>query len=294
MRLATALDRVADSARLDRLVEPARSAVQRLVRPGPLKDVLHGVRLGHPLHPALAQVPLGAWISAGILDLRPGNDEQAGLLIGVGLVAALPAAAAGSADWSESEIGQRRVGLVHAAGNSAAMLLYAAALLARARARPGLGRVLGFAGLGVTGAAAGIGGHLAYHQGAGTTHSATSARTLSHDWIDLGPLDDLPEGRPVLRTDSGSDRHTALCVVRRGGRAHVVVDACSHLGGPLHDGELLRDRQRDCIQCPWHGAVFALKDGTAVRGPATAAVTVLRTRTTAGRLEARLPDRHLD
>ena len=33
-----------------------------------LKNVLHGTWLGHPLHPALTHVPLGAWTTALALD----------------------------------------------------------------------------------------------------------------------------------------------------------------------------------------------------------------------------------
>jgi hypothetical protein len=34
----------------------------------PLKDFLHGVWLGHPLHPVLTDIPLGAWTVAVVLD----------------------------------------------------------------------------------------------------------------------------------------------------------------------------------------------------------------------------------
>jgi len=50
--------------------------VARLIRPGRIRDALHGVWLGHPLHPMLIQAPVGAWLSASILDFT-GGDEQA-------------------------------------------------------------------------------------------------------------------------------------------------------------------------------------------------------------------------
>lgn len=292
MSISTALDRIADSGRLDAVIEPVRKTVNTVLRSGAVKDVLHGVWLGHPLHPALAQVPLGAWMSAGLLDALPGNRKEADLLIATGIAAAVPTALAGAADWSEGEIGQQRVGAVHAVLNSAALVLYAGSLFARARGSRAQGRRLAYAALGLASSSAGIGGHLAYHQAAGASHAATAARTLSHDWIDLGPLADLPDGQPVLRVSGDSDRPASLCVIRRGEMAHVLVDSCSHLGGPLHQGKLTDIGGNQCLVCPWHGGTFVLADGRAVRGPAVAAATVLQTQVSDGRLQAKVPERH--
>lgn len=294
MSISTSLDRLADTTRFDAIIEPVQGLLHKLLPPSAVKDALHGVWLGHPLHPALAQVPLGAWMSAGLLDLMPGNSKQARLLIATGVAAAVPAAIAGSADLSEMEIGQRRVGAAHAVANSLAMALYVGSLVARARGADRVGRGMAFAGLGLATTSATVGAHLAYHQSGGASHAATAARTLSHDWMDLGPLTDLPEGKPVLRVSDDSDRPAPLCVIRRGEQAHVLVDACSHLSGPLHQGELTEIKGEQCLVCPWHGATFALEDGRAVRGPATAGVTVLTTRVSEGRLQARVPERHLD
>ncbi|MDQ3733564.1 MAG: Rieske (2Fe-2S) protein [Actinomycetota bacterium] len=294
MQISSALDRVADATSLDRAIKPISGLVNKLFQPQSLKDLLHGVWLGHPLHPVLAQVPIGAWMSAGLLDVLPGRREEASLLIATGIAAAVPTALAGAADWSEAEMGQQRVGAVHAVMNTAALGLYAASLIARARGRYGRGRLLAYAGLGLASTSAGIGGHLAYHQTAGASHSSAAARAMSQDWMDLGPLADLPEGKPVLRvTEDGDQRPASLCVLRHGGQAQVLVDVCSHLGGPLHSGELVEIDGRECLVCPWHGSTFAVADGHVVRGPAVAAATVLNTRVSEGRLEARLPDRHL-
>ncbi len=294
MSISTALDRLADTKTFDGIIEPAQRLLHKLLPPSRVKDVLHGVWLGHPLHPALAQVPLGAWMSAGLLDLLPGNDKQARLLIATGLASAVPTALAGSADLSEMEIGQRRVGVAHAVANSVALALYAGSLAARARGDDRFGKALAFAGLGLAASSATVGGHLAYHQSGGASHSATAARTFSHDWMDLGPLNEFPEDKPVLKVSDDSDRPAPLCVIRRGDRAHVLVDSCSHLSGPLHEGDLTEIRGERCLVCPWHGGTFALEDGRAVRGPATAAVTVLTTRVTDGRLQAKVPERHLE
>ncbi|MGI8723192.1 MAG: Rieske 2Fe-2S domain-containing protein [Geodermatophilaceae bacterium] len=295
MSISTALDRIADTGRLDALIAPIRNNVNKVLRPQALKDILHGVWLGHPLHPALAQVPIGAWMSAGLLDALPGHRKEAQLLVATGIAAAVPTAMAGAADWSESDVGQQRVGAVHAVMNTAALALYVGSLVARIRGNQGTGRRLAYAGLGLASASAGIGGHLAYHQASGASHASTAARAVSQDWIDLGPLADLPDGQPVLRVSQDSDdRPSPLCVLRHGAQAQVLVDVCSHLGGPLHSGKLSEVGGQECLVCPWHGSTFSVSDGRVLRGPAVAPATVLDTRVSAGRLQARLPERHLN
>src|SRR5579859_5697750 len=123
------LSRLERDSRLDQAVAAGQRAA-RLIRPGKVRDGLHGVWLGHPLHPVLVQVPVGAWLSASIVDLL-GDDRSARRLTAAGLAAAVPAAVAGAADWSEQHEQQMRVGVVHAAANVVAMSLYGASLLAR-------------------------------------------------------------------------------------------------------------------------------------------------------------------
>src|SRR3954465_15860021 len=197
MSLMGFLDRIADASTFDKAVEPARRAVLSALKPPALKDFLHGTWLGHPLHPVLVQVPIGSWLSAGLLDAVPPFRPAATTLIGTGVVAAVPAAMAGAADWSEQGPGVRRLGALHALLNTAALGLYVGSLVARGRGRGALGRVLSYSGLGVATVSASIGGHMSYAQSSGASHAATAARALTSDWIDLGPLDDLPDRRPA-------------------------------------------------------------------------------------------------
>jgi nitrite reductase/ring-hydroxylating ferredoxin subunit len=287
MGLMGFLDRLADVDSFDGALEPARKAVQSV--PSGVKDLLHGTWLGHALHPVLVQVPVGSWVSAGILDAIPAMRPAATLLIGTGVAAALPAAATGAADWSEQGTGVRRLGAVHAALNTAALGLYVGSLAARAKGRGTLGRVLSYAGLGVAGGSAAIGGHMSYAHSSGASHAATAARALTSEWIDLGPLDDLPEGRPALRTGAGSGVAVPLAAVRRGARVDVFIGACSHLSGPLHDGAVEEVRGSACLVCPWHGSAFDLDNGQPRRGPAANAQEKLEVRMQAGRVMARLP-----
>src|SRR5215203_4772052 len=148
MSLMGFLDRLADVTAFDKVIEPARRAVNTVLRPQELKDLLHGTWLGHSLHPVLVQVPVGTWVSAGVLDAIPPLRPAATVLIGTGVTAAVPAALTGAADWSEQDTGVRRLGAVHAVANVAALGLFVGSLVARSRGRQALGLVLSYSGLG--------------------------------------------------------------------------------------------------------------------------------------------------
>lgn len=291
MSLMGFLDRVADAAALDKVIDPARRAVQAAL-PQPVMNLLHGTWLGHPVHPVLVHVPVGTWVSAGLLDLIPPFRPAATALIGTGVAAAVPASLSGAADWSEQDVGVRRLGALHAVLNTAALGLYVGSLAARKRGRGPLGLALSYAGLGVATGSAAIGGHMSYALSSGASHATTAARALTHDWMDLGPLDDLPEGRPALRTGKGSSVAVPLAVVRRGARVDVFVGACSHLSGPLDEGTVEDVHGHACLVCPWHGSAFDLDSGAARRGPAGNGQEKLEVRMEAGRVMARLPSRN--
>jgi nitrite reductase/ring-hydroxylating ferredoxin subunit len=291
MSLMGILERVADVSSFDKAIDPARRVVQKGLPPA-LKDFLHGTWLGHPLHPVLVQVPVGSWLSAGVLDAVPPMRPAATLLIGTGVAASVPAALAGAADWSEQDAGVRRLGAIHASLNVAALGLYVGSLVARGKGRGGVGRVLSYAGLGIATASASIGGHMSYAQSSGASHSATAARALTKDWMDLGPLDDFPEDRPVLRTGSGGSADVPLVAVRRGTRVDVFVGNCSHMSGPLQEGRIEEVRGSTCLVCPWHDSAFDLDNGEPRRGPAANPQEKLEVRMEAGRVHARLHARH--
>ena len=292
MSLMGFLDRISDVSAMDKAIEPARKAVQGALRPRAVIDFLHGTWIGHPLHPVLVQVPVGSWVSAGLLDVMPRYRPAATVLIGTGVAAAVPAALSGAADWAEQDTGVRRLGAIHAVMNTVSLGLYVGSLVARGRDRGGLGRLLSYSGLAIAGASAAIGGHMSYAQSSGASHAATAIRGLSSDWMDLGPLDDLPEGRPAMRAGKGGSMAVPLAVVRRGGRVDVFVSACSHMSGPLDEGTVETVRGSECLVCPWHGSAFALDSGEPRRGPAANPQEKLDVRMEAGRVMARIPARH--
>src|SRR5262249_23651839 len=120
----------------DRLDVPAQliaRVYRRVVRPGPIKDILSGVPAGHSAHAPLTHVPVGTWVSAAVLDLVPGTARASRILIATGLAAAVPTVLTGLTDWSSLHREQQRVGLAHATGTVTATTLYMVSLAARAR-----------------------------------------------------------------------------------------------------------------------------------------------------------------
>ena len=291
MSLLGFLDRAADVSTFDSAIQWGHKAVHGVLKSQAVTDFLHGTWLGHPLHPVLVQLPVGAWLSAGLLDAMPPMRPAATVLIGAGVTTAVPAAASGAADWASQGMGVRRLGAMHALGNTAALGLYVGSLVARARRRGRLGRLLSYAGLGMATASATVGGHMSYAQSSGASHAATAARAIGSDWIDLGPLDDLPENRPALRTASGGSVTVPLAAVRRGTRVDVFVGLCAHMSGPLHEGTIEDVHGSACLVCPWHGSAFDLDSGNPRRGPTATATEKLEVRMSAGHVLARLPAR---
>lgn len=273
---------------LDRAVDPLRTAVRKVLGAGPARDALHGVWLGHPLHPSLVQVSLGAFVSAGMLDAMPGQEVAVRTLISTGLATAVPSATSGWADWSEMHEQQQRVGLVHAGANLVALGMYAASLVQRHRGRAVQGKALAYAGLGVLGVSGFIGGHMSFRQAAGANHAEAVPHLVRPGWHDLCALDDLDgDGVPQRKVLTEGGEAVPLLVVRHGERIDVLSDRCSHLSGPLHEGEVTGGGT--CITCPWHGSTFSLVDGSVRGGPATAPVHAFDVRVESGRVVVRLP-----
>ncbi|MEW9527645.1 Rieske 2Fe-2S domain-containing protein [Microbispora sp. NPDC049125] len=268
------LDGLERTTAFDRPIGALSKAVRRKLGPGKLRDFLHGVPIGHPLHPALAMVSFGCWLSTAVLDMTKADPRASRSLIVAGLGSALPTAAAGLTDWSTLHREQQRVGLVHAVTNLAAAVFYTGSLVMRMAGREQAGRTLAYAGLGAASAGGYLGGHMAYRQAAGANHAESVGHLVPLGWHDLCVLKELPNGRPVRRQLGYID----LFVLRLGDGVHVLADNCSHLAGPLHQGQVTVEDGDPCVVCPWHGSVFRISDGSVVHGPATSRQPAFQTR----------------
>src|SRR5207249_1954392 len=149
------------------------------------------------LHPLLTDVALGLWTGALVLDAVGGKKRRAAAdrLIALGVLSALPTAAAGAADWSELDPPELRAGLVHAAANTTAVVLFSWSWLARKRGRRARGKLLALAGAGATTVGGYLGGHLTYRLGAGVSRNAFEQPPS--DWVDVIEEASLAEGKPV-------------------------------------------------------------------------------------------------
>ena len=280
MQMLTRLD---EASALDGVSDRVQTVVTSTVRPQRLRDLLHGTWLGHPLHPVLVELPVGAFFSAAVLDLLPGGHKAATRMITLGVASAPAAIVAGWTDWSEMTPDRRRVGLVHAVANTAGVAFYAASLVRRRRR--GSGRALSYAGLAVAGLGAYLGGHLAYAQSAGTNQAAPELVRLPKEWTKAGSLASLPDGKPAVRTVGD----VAVLFSRRGDRVSALIERCGHETGPLGDGEITGSGEEACVVCPWHGSTFRLTDGAVVHGPAASDQPRLRVRVAGGMVEVCAP-----
>ena len=247
--------------------------------PGPLKDLLSGTWLGHPLHPVLTDVTIGAWTSAAMLDLVGGRRSArvATTLVGLGVLSAGPTAVSGWSDWADVEGEERRVGVAHAMGNSVATVVYGASWLARRRGYRGLGISLGLLGAGISSFTAYLGGHLVYDKSVGVDN--TTFDRLPAKYTVAMDADDLAEGAPTMVEVKG----VPVFLLRRGDQVLALHNTCSHRGGPLHKGEL----EGDTVVCPWHGSCFRVADGRLERGPATVPQPSYTARIQDGKVEVR-------
>jgi nitrite reductase/ring-hydroxylating ferredoxin subunit/uncharacterized membrane protein len=274
------LDRIAGriehAEQLDRPSDVVASVADKLLANRRVTELASGTPIGHPLHPLLVTIPLGSWTSSMIFDLTD-DEEAADALIGIGLVAALPAAVAGISDWRHTKGAEQRVGLVHAILNYVTVGTYGLSWLARRAGRRKSGIVLSIFGAGAMTASGWLGGHLAYAMGVGV--DTTAFQHSEHEWIWIAEVAEIRPG--VL---SKADIGGVPLVLTRDDDDDIVAlgDRCTHRGGPLHEGEL-RD---GCIVCPWHGSQYAL-DGTVAGGPATRPLPAYEVKITDGQVYAR-------
>ena len=167
-------ERLEQTEALDGPVQAIEPTITSVFGSGTTGWALRGEWLGHALHPLLTDITMGSWTSATVLDLvgGPASAPAAQRLVGLGLLTAAPTAWSGWAEWSATGTRDKRVGLVHAAGNALAATAYVASWVARRSGNHRLGAVLAIGGAGASGAAAYLGGHLAVARGVGSKHPA--------------------------------------------------------------------------------------------------------------------------
>lgn len=279
---------------LESVAEAVQPKVGEVLRSGgatgqKLRDFANGVWLGHPLHPALTDVPLGAWSVAVLLDLlepssgrgREGIARASDAAIALGLAGAAGSALTGLLDWTDTVGRARRVGVAHAVGNIAATVLFGASLVARRSGSRGTGRWLARLGLLAVGGAAWLGGHLVFEEHVGIDHAA--GQELPSDFVAVLPERELPENE-LKRVEAGN---VPVVLLKRKGEILAIAETCAHAGGPLSEGKL----QGEDVICPWHASRFSMRTGEVVHGPSTYPQPCFETRVVDGRIEVRAAKR---
>ncbi|MEX2542418.1 MAG: DUF2231 domain-containing protein [Trueperaceae bacterium] len=277
------LDRSGDS-----LIAAGRALHQMVLRGGERSrrtaDLLHGTWLGHPLHPVLTDITIGAWTFGAVFDgvgavTGDRRTQQFGdRLTAIGTASAIPTALAGITDYSTVPKPAARTATVHAVLNGTSLGLYALSLYQRRKGRRGSGLALSAVALGATMFSAWLGGHLVYRDRVGVDHGERFDGP--RQWTGVLEAGALEVGGSRRVEVDGK----AVMLYRDSRRVYAIGAVCSHAAGPLEEGEV-----RGCfVQCPWHDSVFDMRDGSLKHGPATAPQAAFETRISGGRIELRV------
>jgi nitrite reductase/ring-hydroxylating ferredoxin subunit len=229
----------------------------------------------------LTDVVIGSFTSASLLDLFAERAELASdRLIGLGLLAYLPTAAAGINDWADTEVvddGIRRVGLIHAGCNAVGATLYWVSRGARRRGARRIGAALGLAGMTVMAAGGYLGGYLSMTKGVGPAQTVFDPGPT--EWTPAADASLLQEEQPVRVVVDD----TPVLLLREGESIFAIHDRCSHRGCSLSEGTI----EGDAVICACHGSRFSLRDGAVRHGPATAGQPAFQVREQEARIEVR-------
>lgn len=230
-----------------------------------LQNFLNGVWLGHPLHPMLTDVPVGAWTGTMVLDAAAafsGNEAMesaADLTLVTGLLASYSAAATGLTDWMDTYGEERKLGLLHGLTMLTTTGLYTLSLLARLAGARSSGVALSNLGYVLLSAGAYLGGDEVYDIGYGINHTAFQHGPGS--FTAVMPEAEVPENG-LTKGDAGG---VSVLLTRIGGQVYALDDTCVHAGCSLAGGRL----EGTIVTCPCHGSQYDVRDGRVVNGPAT-------------------------
>ncbi|RPJ41298.1 MAG: hypothetical protein EHM21_13335, partial [Chloroflexi bacterium] len=120
---------------IDQTAKPVQNAANKIFQSGgvvgrKIANLLNGTWLGHPLHPVLTDIPIGAWMAAITLDSmeassgRRGIGKAADAAVALGIAGAAGSAVTGIADWQHTTGESRRTGFIHGALNTLVLGLF--------------------------------------------------------------------------------------------------------------------------------------------------------------------------
>jgi nitrite reductase/ring-hydroxylating ferredoxin subunit/uncharacterized membrane protein len=232
----------------------------------PIRDLLVGRWLGHPLHAVLTDAPIGILFLVLVFDVLS-MGQAAAWALGFGILTMLAAAVVGFADYADTDGKARERATLHSTLMVVALVLYLVSFVLRqpvaaTGGAPSGGVIVSWIAFLVLAAGAYVGGDVVYVLG--NMVSRHAFRGAGTKWLALEPAEldsagQIPEGKPV-KAKLGINQ---LVLVRQGDRILAVHDTCSHAGGPLSEGKVVDGT----IECPWHYSRYRMTDGLVVRGP---------------------------
>jgi nitrite reductase/ring-hydroxylating ferredoxin subunit len=285
------VDQIVEQPWIDSGADAVKSAVRKAYEglgsaSVPVRNFLHGVWLGHPLHPVITDIAVGAYTVTAILDVAEatGAEKQIApatdIALTTGVLSGLGEALAGVTDWHVLKGKPKRIGFLHMLFNLSATALYIGSLLARKSGSRGLGRALGWTAYGTIFGGAYLGGNLVFVKNIGVDHSAEWEQT--DEYKQVMPDADLVAGelRKVMLNE------TPVVLIRHGRIITAMSDSCAHEGCSLAErGEL----EEDAIRCTCHGSCYRLADGAVLEGPSAYPQPVYDVRIRGGQIEVRQP-----
>lgn len=279
---------------LEKLVAPIQKLVNGTYKAlgplgTPLRDLAHGSRygVGHPAHPAITDLPIGALTVVFVLDVvshfNAGMPRLAAVVtLWVATVAALGAVATGYTDFAETYGHEARVAVAHGLVMSTAFVLMIISLVLRtaghdhAHATAVILSALALAAMYFGGY---LGGHLPYAIGTAVNRTAFLDGGSSK-FTDVGNEADFPAGT-LVKVDAAG--YPVLITRTADQKLCAIASVCSHAGGPLDEGKLDGTR----VTCPWHNSVFDVCSGKVIHGPATAPQPSFEVQVEGGRVKVR-------
>jgi 3-phenylpropionate/trans-cinnamate dioxygenase ferredoxin subunit len=88
--------------------------------------------------------------------------------------------------------------------------------------------------------------------------------------IEVAKTNEIEPGEGKLIEVEGNE----IALFNCDGSFYAIDNECTHLGGPLCEGDLEGDR----VICPWHGAEFDVKTGNVLGPPAEESVKSYKVR----------------
>jgi nitrite reductase/ring-hydroxylating ferredoxin subunit/uncharacterized membrane protein len=246
----------------------------RIPGTGPIKSMLHGTwPLQHPLHPAITDATIGGYTAMVALDIfyLLGRDASlthaSDVLLIFSFATSLVSIVSGLTDWNDTYAEERRNGMLHGLLMVVATVFFLVSLWMRlnsgAAARD-TALYISLVGWAVMTVAAFLGGEEAFGYGTQVNRQAWSDTKTKWQKLDVAAKG-LDDRKPIVgKTKEGVE----VMVVQVDGKLYGITKVCTHAGGPLNEGKWVGG-DRCQIECPWHGSRFDIRDGAAVRGPAT-------------------------